>query len=119
MEWYIKYDNRLLDRTRGNRKNRTKAEWYIWDNLLSKKQFFWYKFTREKMLGFFIADFYCSELKLVLEIDWWVHNLRKEYDDERSIELNRLWLQVIRYSNEEILANIEFVFNNLKEKLGL
>ena len=71
------------------------------------------------MLGYFIADFYCSKLKLVIEIDWSVHDLRKEYDDERSIELNKLWLRVIRYSNDEVLGDINFIFEDLKEKLGL
>lgn len=117
MNWYIKYDNRLINRARENRNNPTKAEWYIWEKLLSWKKFFWYKFSREKMLNFFIADFYCSKLKLVIEIDWSIHNLRKDYDEERSIELNKLWITVIRYSNEVVLNDINFVYNDLKEKI--
>lgn len=55
---YIKYDNRLKERARKLRRNQTKAEKYIWDKLFRNKQFYWYKFTRQKMLWYFIADFY-------------------------------------------------------------
>ncbi|MBW7954785.1 endonuclease domain-containing protein [Candidatus Gracilibacteria bacterium] len=116
---YISYDTRLKTRARELRKNQTPAENYIWQKILRNKQFFGYKFTRQKMLGFFIADFYCSELKLVIEIDGDTHFSDEAivYDEERTLELNKLGLQVIRYTNKEILENIEGVYENLKNKL--
>ena len=117
--WYIKYDIRLKERSREMRKNPTIAEKIIWEKLLSKKQFLWYKFTRQKMLDYFIVDFYCSKLQLVIEIDWKIHENQIEYDKERSIILNKLNLKVLRYTNEQVLNNINFIFNDIKIKLGL
>lgn len=116
---YIKYDNRLKDRARELRKNQTKAEKYIWDKILKNKQFFWYKFTRQKMLEFFIADFYCSELKLIIEIDWDTHftDQWKAYDIERSQILEWLWLRVIRFTNKEVFEDINWVFEILKKEI--
>lgn len=106
---YIKYDNRLIDRARNNRKNETPAEKLIWNSLLRWKNLLWYKFSRQKMISYFIADFYCSELKLVIEIDWKIHDDRIDYDNERSIEFNKLWIKVIRFSNEEVLSKLDEV----------
>jgi very-short-patch-repair endonuclease len=68
------------------------------------------------MLGFFIVDFYCSEIKVAIEIDGDVHDDRGEYDDERTIELNKLGIKVIRYTNEEVLSDIQKVYSYLKEE---
>ena len=118
---YILYDTRLKTRARELRKNQTQAENYIWQKVLRNKQFFWYKFTRQKMLWYFIADFYCSELKIVIEIDGDTHFSDEAilYDKERTIELNKLWLQVIRYTNKEVIENIEWVYENLKNRLNI
>jgi len=69
------------------------------------------------MLWFFIADFYCSELKLVIEIDWNSHFDENwiEYDKERTEILNWLWLKVVRYTNDEIMKNIDWVIEDLKK----
>jgi len=93
----------------------TETEQILWDKVLRNKQFMWYKFLRQKMLSFFIVDFYCSDLKLVIEIDWWYHNDKKEYDLEREVELKKLWLNIIRFLNEEILWDLDIVINKLKE----
>ncbi len=112
-DWFLRYDTRLKQRARDNRKNPTPAEQKAWDELFSKKQFHGYKFTRQKMLSWFIVDFYCSELQLVVEIDWEVHSWREEFDDERTIELEKLWLRIIRYDNYKILNNMDWVNNKL------
>ena len=117
MEWFLRYDTRLKDRARDNRKNPTPAEKLAWEELFSRRQFHWYKFTRQKMLSGFIVDFYCSELQLVVEIDWEIHNEKKEYDEERTHTLQELWLRVIRYTNDEILTNIKGVYIDLSHKL--
>ena len=65
------------------------------------------------MLKYFIADFYCSKLKLIIEIDWNYHNERQEYDKERSYELNNLWLNIIRFTNSEVLSNLDLVHRKL------
>jgi len=115
MEWgYIRYDWRLKQRARENRKNMTEAEQKIWDFVLKQKRLLGFKFTRQKMLDYFIVDFYCSKLQLIIEIDGDYHNERKEYDFERENRLKKLWLNIIRFTNKEILDNIDLVKNKLE-----
>lgn len=65
--------------------------------------------------------FIYSELKLVIEIDWDIHYTDEAiwYDEERTIELNKLWLEVIRYTNYEVLNNIDWVSEDLKMRLDI
>jgi len=107
--WYIKYDWRLKNRASENRKNMTEAEQIIWDKILRNKKLMWYKFIRQKMLSFFIVDFYCSKLQLVVEIDWSSHDEKIIYDLERENKIKEFWLNIIRFSNYDILNNIEKV----------
>jgi len=119
MDWFIRYDTRLKDRARNNRKNPTPAEKLTWDKLFSNKQFHGYKFTRQKMLAWFIVDFYCSELQLVVEIDGEIHNYQEDYDNERMYMLQESNLKIFRYSNEEIIWDIWNVYRNLTQNLWL
>lgn len=116
---FLLYDARLKERARNLRKNQTMPEKIIWDKILRNKQFFWYKFTRQKMLEFFIVDFYCSELRLVIEIDWDSHFDEKwiAYDIERTNVLNKLWLKVIRYNNDDVMKNLNWIYEDLKKIL--
>jgi very-short-patch-repair endonuclease len=113
---YIQYNNSNKDYARFNRNNPTKAEKVIRDKILRKKQI-WYLFLRQKMLWSFIADFYCSELLLVVEIDWSSHNQKEIYDINRTDFINDLWIIVIRYKNEDVLWNIDLVRYDLLNKL--
>ena len=92
----------------------TEAEQKIWDFVLKQKRLLGFKFTRQKMLDYFIVDFYCSKLQLIIEIDGDYHNERKEYDFERENRLKKLWLNIIRFTNKEILDNIYLVKNKLE-----
>lgn len=69
-----------------------------------------FKFLRQKPLiyeenyrikSFFIADFYCSRLKLVLEVDGKIHDYQTYYDQERDNVISELGLQVFRIKNKE------------------
>ena len=71
------------------------------------------------MLSWFIVDLYCSELQLVVEIDWGIHNDREECDQERTYELEKLGLQIIRYTNQQILSNTHVVHLDLSNQLWL
>lgn len=66
---------------------------------------------------FYIADFYCAEFKLVIEIDGKVHDYRKENDYNRDIVLNRLGLLVIRFRNEE-LNDMKSVHRKIEELIS-
>ncbi|MBU2082041.1 endonuclease domain-containing protein [Patescibacteria group bacterium] len=114
---YIPYNKKLVEVARENRKNPTQAEKKIWFEVLRSKQFENYKFLRQKPLDKFIADFYCAELMLVIEIDGDSHAAQEEYDILRSEKLDAYGIKVIRYTNGDIISNIDGVYKDLKEKI--
>jgi len=96
------------------RKRMTHTEKLLWNHLKSKK-FCGLKFRRQHPIDFFIADFYCHKLKLVIELDGEIHIRRKEYDDGRSAEMEKYGIQVIRFTNKEVESNIESVLKKLEK----
>lgn len=110
------------EKRRALRKNQTKAEELMWLKLRNR-QFMNLKFRRQYGIGEYIADFYCSKLKLVLEIDGKKHFTDDciEYDEIRTQFLKNMGIGVIRVTNKEILENIEKALeeirNILKEKI--
>ncbi len=61
--------------------------------------------------------FFCSELKLGIEIDGESHNEQKEYDKMRTLNLNNIGIKIIRYSNAEIMCNLGGVYLDLEQKV--
>ena len=112
---YLPYKRRLTRLARQNRNNPTPAEKKIWYEVLCRKQLEGYKFTRQKPLGGYIVDFYCSKLRLVIEIDGDSHAENKEYDEARTEALSQLGLRLLRYTNREVCNNIEGVFQDLMQ----
>ena len=91
-----------------NRNNMTPPERKIWYEILSRKQT-GYKFLRQHPIGHYIPDFYCRELKLVIEIDGDSHSIQEEYDNQRTSYLETRGLKVLRFYNKDILFNIDGV----------
>ena len=114
---YIPYNPILVEKARENRKNQTEAENKIWNEVLKNKQFKNYKFLRQKPLDNFIADFYCAELMLVIEVDGDYHKREKEYDMLRSKRLGEFGVRVVRFSNNEIMSNIKNVMKQLEKEI--
>ena len=112
---YIPYKRKLTKLARQNRKDPSPAEKRIWYEVLCRKQFEGYKFTRQKPLGGYIVDFYCSKLRLVIEIDGDSHAENREYDNARTEVLSQYGLRVLRYTNRDVLNNIEGVYRDLME----
>jgi len=110
---YLPYNKNLTVLARENRSNPTAAENRIWQKVLRMRQFADYKFLRQKPVGDYIVDFYCAGLQLVIEIDGDSHAQSAEYDAERTRFLGSLGLRVIRYSNDDVLRNIEGVYEEL------
>ena len=103
---YVPYDKRLVSRARELRKDATPAEKLFWNKVLKDKRLAYLKFTRQKPVGNFIADFYCAQLMLAIEIDGDIHLTQKTRDKEREkILKEKLGIKVIRYKNKEILDN--------------
>ena len=95
---------------RNLRKNQTTSEELLWE-VLRRKNLSGYKFLRQhpifysvknKWVEFFIADFYCAGLKLIIELDGRIHENNKEYDSERDLKLLNKGIYVVRIKNEEL-----------------
>jgi very-short-patch-repair endonuclease len=114
---FLAYDKRLTALARENRQNPTPAETLIWQKVLRSKQFERYKFLRQKPIGPYIVDFYCSELGLIIEIDGDSHAEQFDYDAQRTAYLNSLGLRVLRYGNHDILNNLAGVYEHFHSQL--
>jgi very-short-patch-repair endonuclease len=90
------------------RKRMTETEKLLWDRLRLKK-IKGFKFRRQHPIDIFIADFYCHKAKLVVEIDGEIHLAKKDYDIGRTAEMNKYGIRVVRFSNNEVLYNIDDV----------
>ena len=107
----LKYLEELRILSRNNRKNPTESEKIFWKLLSYRKLNL--KFLRQKPMGKFILDFYCSKLLLDIEIDGDSHDNKKYLDNQRDLYLEQRGIKTIRFKNEEILSDI----NLAKEKL--
>ena len=99
------------------RKDMTVAEKKLWDRL--NKSQLGVRFKAQHPMDIFIADFYCHKFKLVVEIDGGIHETQKEYDEGRTAELESWGLTIIRFSNEEVMNDIEKVVEMIKNHLNL
>jgi very-short-patch-repair endonuclease len=111
-------DAKLFEFSKVLRKTQTEAEDMVWQSLRNRK-ILGCKFRRQHPIGKYIADFYCYEAKLVIEIDGGIHNRpqNKQYDENRSYELEELGITVIRFTNEMIEENLSKVLCEIKEEL--
>ena len=122
------YGNReLVKRARELRNNMTQAEIVLWTRLRSKR-ILGYKFRRQEPIFDYIVDFYCSELKLIIEVDGEIHSHgeQRDYDIKRDKILKTNGYHIIRISNFEILNDINeaiklitiFISTNLSPSQG-
>jgi very-short-patch-repair endonuclease len=68
-------------------------------------------------VDFYIADFYCNRLKMIIEVDGKIHDFNRDYDRERDAKLNARGLQVIRIKNEEV-NDIPGIITYLEENIA-
>src|SRR4030042_433234 len=111
----LPYDRKLRDRSRQLRKNMTAAERFLWSKIRGKqiKECWFYS---QKTIGEYIADFYCPRAKLVVEEDGGQHYYDEniEYDKGRNQYMAGLGLKVLRFTNTEVLTNIEGVIETIE-----
>ena len=110
----------MIETARNLRKQQTQAEKVFWKKV-RKKRFRGLKFRRQHPIEFeyysqirhFIADFYCPELGLIVEIDGGIHEQQKGDDELRTEILNTLNYRVVRFGNKDFLENIDGVMKKL------
>ncbi len=115
---FIPYDKKLTVLARENRKNPTAAEIKMWSEVLRMRHFSNYKFSRQKPIADFIVDFYCAELCLVIEVDGDSHAETVNYDAARTAALNAHGISVVRYTNDEVLNNLEGVYDDMVRRVA-
>jgi len=115
----------IIDLCRELRKNQTPAEDLLWQNLRNRN-FRSVKFLRQhpicvqSLFGknlYYIPDFYCDKLKLVIEADGPIHLFKKEYDKNRDEVLAGLGLTILRFTNDEILNELDKVLDVVSKKI--
>lgn len=103
-----KHNSRLVPFAKQLRKEMTKEECHLWYDFLRDYPV---RFSRQKILGAYIADFYCAKAGLVIELDGSQHYEEEALvkDAERTAFLEGYHLRVIRILNSEVNRNFEGV----------
>ncbi|MES2703217.1 MAG: DUF559 domain-containing protein [Bacteroidota bacterium] len=101
-----------------NKKSPTQAETVLWNSLRGKK-LEGYKFRRQHIISRYIADFICLSKQLIVEVDGSIHQLpeNQESDKIRTDNLNEIGFEVLRFTNDEVLADHDAVLNKIENKL--
>src|SRR5882724_685260 len=113
----------IIDLCRELRRKQTPAEELLWQhlrnrNLIGKKFLRQHPICVNSIFGrsvYYIPDFYCHAVKLVIEADGPVHLFKKEYDKNRDEVLRGLGLVILRFTNDEIFNDLDRVLNVIKE----
>lgn len=108
------YNKKLKGLARALRKYSTKAEIYLWCEILRAKKFHGYSFLRQRPIGNYIVDFFCKELNLVIEVDGITHEEKCNEDKQKDQFLEKSGLQIIRFTDEEVLHDLENVISTLE-----
>ena len=112
-KWELKSPWYVFELAKNFRKNLTVSEEKLWDILRNFKTDN-LKFRRQHPIWRYIADFYCEELKLIVELDWKIHDdlVQKWYDEERNNLLKNYGFSILRLENNFILNNSEDEIKN-------
>jgi very-short-patch-repair endonuclease len=105
-------------RARSLRQESTFPERLLW-GLLRDERLRGLKFRRQQPIGPFIADFYCDSAKLVIEIDGLTHIGTGERDEERTTYMEQQGLHVIRFTNDEVIADSVLVAEAIARAAGV
>ena len=105
---FLQYNKNLNPIARHLRKKMTPQEKHLWYDFLFNYPM---KFYRQRAIDNFVVDFYCSQAKLIIELDGNQHYTEQgiAHDKERTIFLESLGLRVIRFSNFDIDNNFDGV----------
>ncbi|MBQ6873862.1 MAG: endonuclease domain-containing protein [Clostridia bacterium] len=113
---YTGYNKQLKETAQKLRREMTPQERHLWYDFLKNYPI---RFNRQRPIAKYIADFYCSQAKLVIEIDGSQHysDEGKMDDENRTYVLNQYGLEVIRFSNRDINTNFEGVCIVIDQKV--
>jgi very-short-patch-repair endonuclease len=112
----IWYNPKLIPFARELRNNSTKSEIIFWLKIKGKA-FYGYDFHRQKPIDNYILDFYCDALLLGIEIDGYSHQFLEVFnkDTKKEKRMNELGVTVLRFSDEQVLKDMENVIRALED----
>ncbi len=112
--------NLIFENAKELRNKQTETELILW-NILKDYKLNGFKFRRQHPISNYIADFYCHKAKLIIEIDGEYHNNKEQIliDKERTAYFIEIGLQEIRFSNKQILFEIEKALIEINKIIGL
>lgn len=113
----ITNDDGTVERARRLRRDATPAEKELWF-ALRRGGLNGYKFRRQQRLGPFIADFACQSARLVIEVDGDSHAAQIDYDARRTEFLAREGYRVLRFTNREVMNNLDGVCRVIEAALA-
>lgn len=105
---------KMLEAARDFRKNPTSSEALLWEALRAKKPN-GIKFRRQQPIGPFVVDFYAPALRLVVEVDGYVHDQQQEADQVRQMILEDLDLKILRFSADQVENDINSVLTAISK----
>ena len=116
----LPYNGNLKQYSRQLRENMTDAERQLWSKI-RMKQLKGHQFYRQKPIGDYIVDFFCPRAKLVIEVDGSHHLVGGmiECDRIRDDYLNSLGLRVLRFTNADVITNIDGVVESIEREIPL
>jgi very-short-patch-repair endonuclease len=113
LTWAAKPD--IFQKAKELRISMTEAEEILWKHLRNNK-LDGLKFRRQHPLDILIADFYCHQERLIIELDGGIHDTleQKEHDEGRTFELEEKGFKILRFRNEEVINNLEDVISRIR-----
>ena len=116
----VLYNQNLKQISRVLRKNSTDVERRLWSKL-RRKNLDGFQFYRQRIIVNYIVDFYCPRAKLVIEVDGGQHYYGKTQNDDlkRDEYLNSIGIKVLRFSDRDVLKNMDGVLESVLQNLGV
>ena len=117
----FRYNNNLVDYAKQNRRNMTPWERKLWFEFLQK---YFVRIYRQKIIGNYIADFYCAKAKLIIELDGGGHYTleQNKYDNERTKVFEKMGFSVVRICNKDVDNNFygvcEYIDREIRNRLN-
>ena len=115
---HLPKNKQMISRARALRRNMTKEERHLWFDFL---RYCTPRFRRQEIIGNYIADFYCSQFRLVIELDGSQHTTPEAvaYDAVRTAYFKELHIEIIRYSNRDVIRDFDGVCQTILDILTL
>lgn len=112
------YNTKLKKYSQELRKNMTDAERLLWSKI-RKKQLRGCQFYRQRIIGYYIVDFYCPKAKLIVELDGGQHYSEEENRKDRIRDdyMKKLGMKILRLSDREVFENLNGVVERIYETL--